>query len=400
MSKNQEFYHIGEEIKGALDDALKTLDFTRLNDVISSTTNSAVSEFKNRWEYKTVSYRECPDSEKQKERTSQDFEDKRKQPKETQQTALRNVKQRQVGQVSNVLYTVFGGIGTGVGGILTLVFGPLTVFVTTELLPGFVVGALLLFTSIGMLTKGGMQRARLERFRRYLKLCGDRTYCDVKELASRVGKSYKYVLKDLKKMLQLNMLPEGHLDEKGTCLMLDDDTYMQYLETSKNYEGKKEAVPAAEEETADGMTALAQEGQEYIQKLRQLNDEIPGEVISKKLYRLEHVLTAIFEVLADYPQKQPQMRKFMEYYLPTTLKLVQTYADFDGVQIQGENITSAKQEIEQTLDTINTAFEKLLNDLFQDAAFDATTDAQVLQTLLAQEGLTEDAAFKNAGGKV
>ena len=84
----------------------------------------------------------------------------------------------------------------------------------------------------------------------------------------------------------------------------------------------------------------------------------------------------------------------MDYYLPTTLKLVQTYADFDEVQIQGDNILTAKQEIEKTLDTINQAFEKLLDDLFMDAAFDITTDAQVLQTLLAQEGLAEDNNFK------
>lgn len=90
----------------------------------------------------------------------------------------------------------------------------------------------------------------------------------------------------------------------------------------------------------------------------------------------------------------------MDYYLPTTLKLVQTYADFDEVQIQGENILNAKQEIEKTLDTINQAFEKLLDDLFMDAAFDATTDAQVLQTLLAQEGLAEDKSFKQAGKEV
>ena len=109
------------------------------------------------------------------------------------------------------------------------------------------------------------------------------------------------------------------------------------------------------------------------------------------------MITEIFDALKAQPDKKPQMRKFMDYYLPTTLKLVQTYADFEGVQIQGENITGAKQEIEKTLDTINAAFEKLLDDLFQDAAFDATTDAQVLQTILAQEGLAEDEKFKQAG---
>ena len=274
-----------------------------------------------------------------------------------------------------------------------------------------------LAVSLGLIGTGSVQRSRLNRFKRYMKLCGDKTYCDIKMLASHVGKSSRYVLKDLRKMLQKGMLPEGHLDDKGTCLMLDDKTYQQYLETKQSYgartfadqaeqsagsvtgdsSGNTENPQNAQNPESQALDAMVAEGQEYIRKLRTLNDAIPGEAISEKLFRLERVLTEIFDALREHPEKKPQMRKFMDYYLPTTLKLVQTYADFDGVQIQGENITTAKQEIEKTLDTINAAFEKLLDDLFQDAAFDATTDAQVLQTLLAQEGLAEDEKFKQAG---
>lgn len=84
------------------------------------------------------------------------------------------------------------------------------------------------------------------------------------------------------------------------------------------------------------------------------------------------------------------MKKFMGYYLPTTLKLVRAYREFDKQPVAGENITSGKQEIERTMDTINEAFENLLDDLFQDTAWDISTDISVLKTMLAQEGLTED----------
>ncbi len=80
----------------------------------------------------------------------------------------------------------------------------------------------------------------------------------------------------------------------------------------------------------------------------------------------------------------------MEYYLPTTLKLLEAYKEFDRQPVQGENITTAKKEIEKTLDTINLAFENLLDDLFEDAAMDVSTDISVLNTMLAQEGLTEN----------
>ena len=83
------------------------------------------------------------------------------------------------------------------------------------------------------------------------------------------------------------------------------------------------------------------------------------------------------------------MQKFMNYYLPTTLKLVEAYEEFDSVSVPGEDILSAKAEIEKTLDTINQAFVELLNKLFRASVFDITTDAQVLQTMLAKEGLTK-----------
>ena len=80
----------------------------------------------------------------------------------------------------------------------------------------------------------------------------------------------------------------------------------------------------------------------------------------------------------------------MNYYLPTTMKLLEAYKNFDDVSVPGEDIKKAKTEIEKTIDIINEAFAELLNKLFQSTVFDVTTDAQVLQTMLAKEGLTKN----------
>ena len=90
----------------------------------------------------------------------------------------------------------------------------------------------------------------------------------------------------------------------------------------------------------------------------------------------------------------PQMRKFMNYYLPTTIKLVGAYEEFDSMSVQGEDIREAKEEIEKTLDTINKAFGELLNKLFRETAYDVTADAQVLQAMLAREGLAVEPEFE------
>ena len=131
---------------------------------------------------------------------------------------------------------------------------------------------------------------------------------------------------------------------------------------------------------------IEKDGQAYMERLRELNIQIPGEVISNKLYKLDYLLKRIFQTLREHPEKSDQMRRFMEYYLPTTVKLVESYAEFDSAGVEGENIRTAKEEIEKTMDTINEAFEKLLDDLYQNAAFEASADARVLKTVLAQDG--------------
>ena len=85
----------------------------------------------------------------------------------------------------------------------------------------------------------------------------------------------------------------------------------------------------------------------------------------------------------------------MEYYLPMTVKLLNAYAEMDAQTVQGENILASKREIEETLDTLNRAYEKLLDELFENMALDVSSDISVLNTLLAQEGLTEDGLKKS-----
>ena len=225
----------------------------------------------------------------------------------------------------------------------------------------------------------------------------------INEMARYTGKSVRYVRRDLRKMLKAGMFPDGHLDDKETCFMLNNVIYRQYLETEKAYlEQKKISEQEKEQNTAGTDTqdtdqnrreqelhSIVAEGMEYIRHLRDLNDRIEGEAISEKLYRLENLLKEIFDRVQEHPEQMHRMHKLMDYYLPTMLKLVEQYAEFDEISNPGEDILDAKKEIEKTLDMINQAFVTLLNNLFRDAAFDASADAQVLQTMLAREGLTE-----------
>lgn len=103
---------------------------------------------------------------------------------------------------------------------------------------------------------------------------------------------------------------------------------------------------------------------------------------------MEQIVHLIFQRAEEHPEVIPDLKKLMDYYLPMTVKLLDAYEDMDKQTIQGETIQSSKKEIENTLDTLNEAFAKLLDSIFQDTAWDVSSDISVLHTMLAQEGLT------------
>lgn len=137
------------------------------------------------------------------------------------------------------------------------------------------------------------------------------------------------------------------------------------------------------------MQKVLEEGDAYVKKIRACNDAIPGVEISEKIARLELLTDRIFDRVEQNPGSVSDIRKLMEYYLPTAIKLLEAYEELDAQPVAGENILSSKAEIEATLDTLNVAFEKILDSLFQDTAWDVSSDISVLNTVLAQEGLKE-----------
>lgn len=244
---------------------------------------------------------------------------------------------------------------------------------------------------------GIIMNRRAKRFKIYMKTIGTKEFYSIEELAQATGKNEKYVIKDLKKMMLRRWFLEGHLDEQKTCFMLTDEAYQMYLDTQAELERrkkeeeqqKKEREMLEQDPVRKQLKITIEEGREYIRRIRGINDYIPGEEISGKLYRLEKVCTRIFEYIEEKPDQLSDIRKFMNYYLPTTLKLVETYYEFSTQPVQGANITTAQKEIEDMLDNINQAFETMYDKLFEESAMDISTDISVLSTMLAQEGLLD-----------
>lgn len=149
------------------------------------------------------------------------------------------------------------------------------------------------------------------------------------------------------------------------------------------------SASAAQEDDPDAMKieALIQEKDRALSEMRRLNGSIRDKGISEQIHQLEDATAKIFDHVASHPEKLPQIRKFMIYYLPTTLKLLNTYDRMGAAGVSGENIDGTMEKINNMMSTIVISFQRQLDALFRDEALDVASDITVMENLLAREGL-------------
>lgn len=162
---------------------------------------------------------------------------------------------------------------------------------------------------------------------------------------------------------------------------------------AKPVETVKEEQPAraipAEKTGNPEVDAILEKGRKTILQIRAENKLIPDELLTKQLNQLEILCGEIFRTVHDKPDKAPQIRKFMDYYLPTTLKIVSTYRVISERGAFGSEMVQARQRIEAALGTVIQGCQKLLSKMYQDDVLDITTDIDVLEQMLKRDGLTE-----------
>lgn len=310
-------------------------------------------------------------------------------------------------RAAGILLSIVGCLAAGVFLVTGLAMGISGLFMEET---GFLILGAVLFCGIpaaafGVLAGLGTKMlGRVKRFRSYIRTLAGREFCNLEELEREVKKSRRFVVKDLEYLIEKGWFRQGHLDEQRTCLMISNQSYHQYTDLMKRTkeqeeQRKREEAEAQRKRETSGsrnpqltpeVREVIRSGEAYIQKIHACNEAIPGEEISAKISRMEMLVDKIFDRVEQEPESVEDLHRLMTYYLPTTVKLLEAYEDLDAQPIQGANILSSKQEIEKTLDTLNTAFEKLLDSLFEEKAWDVSSDISVLNTMLAQEGLTED----------
>ena len=174
-----------------------------------------------------------------------------------------------------------------------------------------------------------------------------------------------------------------------------DTTYREVKDSAPVFNAtptpEPKVQPTRHKKTGDAeIDKMVEEMDKSIDEMKRLDEAIEDETISEQIVHLETVTEKIVEYLIKHPKKKKQMGKFFDYYLPTTIKLLNSYKYMDEAGISGVNIDSTKEKVENMMDMALGAFDKQLDALYADEALDVSTDITVMQNMLKSEGLTED----------
>jgi len=165
---------------------------------------------------------------------------------------------------------------------------------------------------------------------------------------------------------------------------------LTYVVLSRIFPGTVEfvEVPVEPERSGDEkIDAMLAEGERAVSEMRTLRDSIPNTDIQDKLNEIISVTNSIFKKLLIEPDVYNQVKRFSDFYLPTTIKLLHTYDRFGKVGPGGDNITGTLEQIDTALDTILVSYKKFFDSLFANKALDIETDIDVLKTILKRDGL-------------
>ncbi len=225
----------------------------------------------------------------------------------------------------------------------------------------------------GMLFAARSKDRKERLYQNIVKIVGDKSYVDLKALASSAGVKEKTLIRELDEMVERGYLPaSAYLDNARGLLILDQSKAEDQIVTQAAEEDEREE---------DKYDLLLKEMERACGRIRDRD-------MLEKAVQIRGLAAAIFDAVRKDPDKQPQISSFMNYYFPTTLKLLDSYADFEEKDFHGEKLSQTKERIEVTMDTIISAYRKQLDNLYLPDTLDVDTDIDVLETMLKRDGLS------------
>ncbi len=240
---------------------------------------------------------------------------------------------------------------------------------------------------VAMLVAGMRMDGALKRYAKYLAVLGDREAIAAEELARKLGYSQSRVAKDLQKMIEQGYFGGQAYYNMELGYLFRSSQASADMEDQRRK--KAEAETQAPPETEGGYSDI-------LRDIRRANDRIADPILSAKIDRLESITASIFKAVEEDPKKRGWINTFLDYYLPTTQKLLDSYASFEAAGVEGENLRQAKERIEKTMDSIVAGFAHQLDDLYKADAMDVDSDIRVMESMLYRDMASAERDFGTA----
>lgn len=232
-------------------------------------------------------------------------------------------------------------------------------------------------------------------YTRFLRELGHNTVIPIRDLASAVQKSEEDTIKELMYMMNKGYFKQARIVENDSLFLLDIPTFKLYKDQKNqmpnlSYEEKKQIENDAHKnvniEKAENIIQIASK---EINSINLDISRIKSRSFLEKVIEIKKNIENIVNIIKRYPDKAYALDKFMDYYLPTTVKLIDAYAEYEIIESKDPKIKNSLFEIESSIETINQAFGKIQLELMEDRTMDIKTDIDTMKILLNQEGYLE-----------
>ena len=305
------------------------------------------------------------------------------------------------------------GLAGGIfGGAIAGLFGLVSISALTDLINSLIYGfffmeELTMLTALVLLAVGGgilakkslAMRKRIKRFELYRTIIGDKRECPITDIARSSGRKPQEVLRELQDMVQHGYFPLGFADAETGCFYADNEAYRQHNPEKAKWEDaalrgqpapQPQPQPAAQPEPQPVPAQKGSLNEAQMQEYRRLMEQIQDAVLHGKAARLYEHAEDIFAWVQLHPECTDDVRRFCNYYLPTANKLLATYIEIAPHKNDSQVAANIESEVSRVLDTMTTAFRGLMDNLLQNTAVDMQAEISALETVLAQEGLTQN----------
>ncbi len=210
----------------------------------------------------------------------------------------------------------------------------------------------------------------------------------LEDIVSFTNIKEELVVKDLQTAIQSGYIPEGHFGTNNMIFMVSDDTNDRYLKKQAVYDRYFRKLLEERHrmgERSKEIQRILDEGQQYVGRIKESNAVIKDKVVTEKLNRMEEIVSMIFREVDINPKQSEKLGLLLNYYLPTTEKLLDAYIEMDNKKIRSKSANNSKSEIERSLDMINEAFEGILERFYEEKELDIVSDISAMETIMKQE---------------